>query len=1354
MRKIIAALGTLGTLAGLAATITAESGLVVTNSEALANEVFTAEAGAVIRLAGPDASRPGLLVRKGEDIEGVYQLQTTHDPFNGKAWGARTEIEYDVAQTANAPKGTWVYQGRWHAPTTGAYSFMSAFGDRCALLVDGRPVVANDWSTPAMKQDVQLAAGWHDVEIAFANIDGALGVLPGYAKGLVWSADNLAFTKENCGEGSLFSDPGDGSVLQQVHNGTFCRKLDIPSGTATLDMTASGLAGPYCFAGRCGLRTGPGAQFVVRGTDTLVWRGVDEGSVHFPLLDADVAFEDHPDGRVVVLGKASIRTLRDNYEIAEGSEVAYWGTNMITGAEWTLTNRNAQLISTSAVAPETRIVVADGRLLTLKPCEVHPDNPWAWRGIAGVYPNDIVLDGPDAQLFVRGYRNLRLTGRISGSGAIYSNDAPKDDAAVLAGDLSDFTGDIRICGDTALAVNGALPADGLRKICLGYSNMNGGGRVFFKPAGATETQTVVAVERIWGCQETAWIEGLANQEIGIGTFAGTGAVKTANLTDSHVTIDSLDPDATLVLRYTANVTVNAFGTGSKVRVIGNVALPGRFELGESADRLDELQLVDGAVVTLAGTGVVTRVTGAGTVVLGAGVTVDNVGPDVFVSTAEGRVVKDTDAAALASALGSRPALWLDAARPDTMQQYLNCVFTNGMVIRRWNDCRADQTALYGVNPRGEGYVRVYPYVMTNALNGLDVVSLGKVGGQLADLGQAYGHVNVQTGEAAGAPGTAQPETRRMPFNRPVRVRMAIVVFGSQLGGGGAILGGDTDQGVKDQTAAEKAEWVKPETACRFKRAGSTADWSKPETPIFATYRNTWVDGVAVDPTKTGYSGGWQVVSFESETEDGEEVRSLGMIDTYANSGGMNYAEVLLYTEKLTDAERRAVELHLARKWGLASGSRPMNGAGRLEVADIFPAEGSYAGAVDLAAGACLDLRAAKAPPTEADMPSDGRIGWFDPDFADAVELGGAGEAGKENCVYGIFDRGRDRVAGVPYLHGTYNRSSPAGSAGDRRPRAVREARGSGPERTWVHFFEDPPDGGGNTLRVKTNPALLRQNNPPDYTNTTLDMRTAFIVSDSVHGGGNPISDTVSVNNLVRRRQVSDSTAPIWPKDTVASVTGGVTRLNGLPVDGGKTGFTGAPEVFSFTTTKAFPAAYFGSCGNGAGERSYEMLGEIVLFDRELVGAEREHVEVYLMNKWLGRLPGGWCDWHRATVSGAGTVRAAAQATLPSFDAAFAGTLDFDGGLAFHVDAAGAVTDALTLPETATLKLPSAGEVSVTFADAPASCTLAKAGTVTGFDAANWTVRVTPETAVVHRLECAGGELRFVVVPSSTTILIR
>ncbi|MGN0846307.1 MAG: hypothetical protein ACI4RA_02855, partial [Kiritimatiellia bacterium] len=95
-----------------------------------------------------------------------------------------------------------------------------------------------------------------------------------------------------------------------------------------------------------------------------------------------------------------------------------------------------------------------------------------------------------------------------------------------------------------------------------------------------------------------------------------------------------------------------------------------------------------------------------------------------------------------------------------------------------------------------------------------------------------------------------------------------------------------------------------------------------------------------------------------------------------------------------------------------------------------------------------------------------------------------------------------------------------------------------------------------------------------------------------------------------------------------------------------------------------------------------------------------------------------------------------------------------GPLAFHVDAAGAVTDALTLPAGATLRLPAEGTLDVAFAARPVSCVLARAGAITGIEPARWTVNLTPEPRGTTRLVCKDGELRLEVLPVGTVLYLR
>ncbi len=1332
-----------------------------------AHAKVTLSDGAVIRVTDGGATPQPGFVAKRETVSGVLQLadmQTLRDPQLGTVStdGDPTNLAFDVAERTEHGKAVWNHFARWQVPASGDYVFFSAFDDMAGILIDGRPMLfPAQGSTFTASTNVFLEAGWHTLEVLLYNSWSLFGKLDGYSLGLGWAQASTPLTAETCNTANRFADAGDGTSLRQINNGVFCRRLDIPAGTATLDMTASGLVGPFAVGGaNAGLQTGPDATLVVKGATNLVFngRGNNDG-VHYPLFDARVAFKDAAaaavDGSVHIYGEVSLKRIFPNYVIDKSAKIAYWGTNMIDGAVWTLEHADAQLISTAAIAPTTRVEVAEGRMLTLKPCQHHSTTYWTWQGIPGVFSNDFTLAGANATLRTRAYKDLELTGAIRGNGTLSQVDNCTQGPLVLSGDLSGFGGTLLTSVGGRIQVNAAAAGNGNERIVLGTAGETETSSFCFKPAGVPETATTARAPTVVGATEAAYLEALPNQVVTIGRFEGVGGLKTANLTDSRIIVESFAPGATPVLRWTANVLLQNAGTNVTVRALGWPGHTSRLELAPDAGPLATLDIGDRATTEFVGTGTILRVTGTGTLLVRGEVCLLNVASTVNVRTVAGGVVRDTDAVKLDDVLGDLPALWLDASKPSTYEQYLNCVYTNGIVIRRWNDCRPTQTALYGLNPRGDGYARVYPYVMTNALNGLNVVSMGAVGHSLP---LEYGHVDVPSGTPVTSDTGDQPETRRMPFSQPIRFRTAIIVFNSAHGGGGAILGGYSTGTCNDLRGDEKNTFEAKSTACLLYRGKTEkASLQNPSTPIFNKERATWLDGAAVDPTKTGYNGAWQIVSFCSETPEGEDVRSIGMMESFTNPGGMDYAEVLIYTNTLTDVERSVVERYLARKWGVSvfDAPLPILGKGQVEVADTLEAAGSFAGTANVLAGARLDLSRRPAAPTEMDVPAEGRVGWFDPDAADDLVTDSTYDE-EGTGIYALFNRGQPQETGTYYLHGTYNPEN--GPAGDRRPRAARSARGDGPVRTWMNFYEDSPDGSGNTLRLKDDPSLIRrtaENAGSFYGNVVCDTRTAFIVSDSCYGGGNPIADDVRINGQIKRRVVNDAGSPIWAKNTAFSVTNGETRLNGVVVDGGEWGFTGVPEVFSFTTASNFPAAFFGSCGVDHGERSYEVLGEILLYNRVVEGAERDLIEAYLMNKWLGTLPGGWCDWRRATITGAGTVAAASVETLPMFDAAFTGTLELAAAsLGFHVDAEGVVTDALTLPENATLDLPASGAVTVSFAEKPTSCTLATAGAITGFDLEQWTVTTQPVSSGSCRLSCTDGVLRLEVIPAGLSIIIR
>jgi len=291
----------------------------------------------------------------------------------------------------------------------------------------------------------------------------------------------------------------------------------------------------------------------------------------------------------------------------------------------------------------------------------------------------------------------------------------------------------------------------------------------------------------------------------------------------------------------------------------------------------------------------------------------------------------------------------------------------------------------------------------------------------------------------------------------------------------------------------------------------------------------------------------------------------------------------------------------------------------------------------------------------------------------------------------------------------------------RGPSVHRSARGFGPERAWIHF--GIPNNGDN-LRFRTKPyqdPTLAQNSPTWSSGAQLvPFRSAFIAMDSCQGGGSPmLADSID-GGKIRARTTGEYTEPIWLPLADYYVRNCDTRLNSVTVNGTTHGFTGGPEVFSFALSQdinAFCLGYYNAPNS-------EIEGELLLYSRELMGAERLLVEAYMMHKWCGMLPTGYSDLREATVSGEGTVVTTA-AMSPRLDAGFAGTLEFSddapAAIAMSVNPAdGTVSGAIVAP-SATLSSSAACTIDVTFSSRP------RAGTYVLVDVASsdvsWTVNL-------------------------------
>lgn len=430
------------------------------------------------------------------------------------------------------------------------------------------------------------------------------------------------------------------------------------------------------------------------------------------------------------------------------------------------------------------------------------------------------------------------------------------------------------------------------------------------------------------------------------------------------------------------------------------------------------------------------------------------------------------------------------------------------------------------------------------------------------------------------------------------------------------------------------------------------------------------------------------------------------------------------------------------------------------------------GAVVVEAGADVELRGTFAgsltvdgavtiseqlPWSAADVPSAGRVDWYDSDDAASLELRSitSGTLTFNNAVDRFYPRGETRT--------TLDSGCYLWAANGRQPFAVTGARGIGTDRTWID--DNHPDGytaaagDGNALRFVPYTSAGATGDA-----TTQSFRTLLIAMDSSKGGGSVACTAYAgATGDFRKRETSSASDAIWPNDCSTNVKNGTTRLNGAAVDYTK-GFTGAPEVLSLTANDKVSAICFDyyqntqSSGAGGTVKSNGLIyGEVLMYDSVLDADVLANLEAYLMGKWTGVLPDGWSDLREATVTaGTGMVTAPA-AKMPAFGDGFTGTVSMpDTSFTFTFDgSSGTVSDAF-IAHGATLDLPSAVTVNVVCTNmSRVAATSVPLFDVAGFaDNVEWTLVATGTNGRTVRLREADGKLLLVVSPTGFVISFR
>lgn len=967
---------------------------------------------------------------------------------------------------------------------------------------------------------------------------------------------------------------------------------------------------------------------------------------------------------------ATLMTLVPNAFASSGYQGADKAS--LVGDDIRLDNFDVCLMATNVFPTTATITVGAGRTLHVK--SMVTTATWSMTSgstVGWVYPQDIVLETSTSRLFPRCANGVTLAGDISGPGYL---ETYEDNGTSVS-----FKGSMSFEGPL-LNNSTFVKADG--SIINANITFDAGTVAWTAPKDVRLGQGMLA------------FLGTVDNPIPIGTLEGfdcdncyiqlfeTGMSLSVAKVKDRFCFTSGSRGQMAIAAAEMGTTIKVPATATQPAVTG---VPVATRRTVESDKPMIYYLFDGATVSESDASV--------TVPSGLSLSFPNGAASVELAGGSASIgrdfVKDGRAYVAAHAM-----LWLDPSVTTSVQAFTNAFGAiqglNGKpYLMEWFDQSSKKTwfvAQYrglgafneGITPpivvNGDGSfaggaLTVYPFYRTDYLNGLPIVDFS---GNTAKSTRAMIFKDKYTS----------------PSSNDFKPAFCIMVYGSHPGGGSALLANPNGD---------------------FARSTNTGNLAVDglDKPLIADNNNkgfeAWVNGEKVN-VKAGnlLSGGWDVVSIDTK-----QVQVTGLGYAKSNTGdGMSssqYAEIVFLPEVPSDADRLAIELYLADKWGLAGKiAKPqvtanLSGEGSASVVGDVKIGGSLVGSrISVADGAKVTYDAVL-PATQADVAAiTDCVAWFDPSDPAMLRMStGKDSDGKVKELEVSAVANRIVGAKAPLLVGNN-----ANNTSSRCPWLNTAKRA---QRSGMNWLDYSNRYAGDTA----GDYMFFANKIASYSATSFEGtsgRMAFIVSDSVRGGGTPIFDAPDSfdsngpNGLgkIKLRKNQVHTASIWPKDTGSEVTGGKQYLNGDEVDGSTAGFTGAPEVFAFSTTEDLNFGFQGCYSNSERGNTYgEVLGESLYFSRVLTETERNSVTSYLMWKWLGRLPAGYTAFGETTLSGAGTITGVPLAALPKLSDDFTGTVELtESTLDFGVSTPDCPVEGALVAKGATLAMTGAVTLNV------------------------------------------------------------
>lgn len=624
-----------------------------------------------------------------------------------------------------------------------------------------------------------------------------------------------------------------------------------------------------------------------------------------------------------------------------------------------------------------------------------------------------------------------------------------------------------------------------------------------------------------------------------------------------------------------------------------------------------------------------------------------------------------------------PALWMDASASET-------VTTDGSGhVTSWSDVRTGGGIT--ATPWLES-----PTLMTNELNGRAVIDFGTAGSRQA-----------------------------LQWDREITgIKAIFVVLGSQATGG-CLLGAKPGCSTSYLRGFNPIDAIANNTGNAATYRLHKANGLVPINPS-GTYRVA-VNGVPAELGGSGMSGGYDLYTVSLP---GLNYKASAFAFDAGNdadggrlSGGQRLAEVLVYTNSLSNAQCQQIENYLLKKWfdkdreGYGPGrvnnlvvqgtpsirsldETPLrvdnltgNGTLTLEAGTDLTANWIATNqAFALQDGATLRVQARKVP-NAPDL--DGALLWLDAADADSFTLEG------ESNVREWKNKAPNSLGSVT-----------AGPSAPVLPVRTQDANGR-----WLVDFGSI--GNGCALRCATNlwtrslfmVWIQRDfgcqpfgNMKQGYSTTTPGFKgNTFRGTQFARHDGDKMG-----SGIVTAWSGTNEQNGNWYKDgsLIQNVTQVSMPANQLMMNSGVLqGGDRISAIGGYNYDDANSANWV--CSGGF------LLAEMILYDKKVNEVERRDVEAYLQRKWFGKIPDGYCDGAftlaSLTVDGNVSVENAGNAPLAVESVKGSGTLAVtgEGGFIYaqkdeNVTLAGATYGGVCLFPTET---PTAGESPILHIDA-------------------------------------------------------